>query len=94
MHFLNVLVSIFAVTSAVQALDLREFEETRNDMLEARQEYIEKRALFRRLGGPRFCKGDKKPLGCYEAVPGPHDHAQQWRKVGTCSSKAKVGSPC
>ncbi|VUC23256.1 unnamed protein product [Clonostachys rosea] len=106
MHFTNVLISIFAVASVttatlsprmqpIQALDIREYEDIHDEMLAARDEYIEKRDLFRRLGGQAFCKGDKKPYDCVEAVPGPSDWAQKWRKCGRkCGAKDKLGAKC
>ncbi|CAG9975624.1 unnamed protein product [Clonostachys byssicola] len=107
MHFTNVLVSIFAVASVttatlsqrmygepLQALDIRGYEEAHEDMLAARDEFMEKRDLFRRLGGQAFCRGDKKPYSCEEAVPGPANWAQKWRKCGTCGKKDKLGAKC
>lgn len=65
MHFPNVLVSIIAVASVttaslsqrmyaepLQALDIREYEEAHDEMLAARDEFMEKRDLFRRVSSP------------------------------------------
>lgn len=67
MHFTNVLVSIVAMASVttatlsqrmydepLQALDIRDYEDVHEEMLAARDEYIEKRDLFRRVSPPPF----------------------------------------
>ncbi|CAH0021269.1 unnamed protein product [Clonostachys rhizophaga] len=106
MHFPNVLLSIVAVASVTTATlsertygepishEVREYAQAHGDMLASRDEYISKRDLFRRLGGPTVCRGQTKPYDCSEAVPGPDTWAQRWRKCGTCDKKAKPGSKC
>ncbi|CAH0058504.1 unnamed protein product [Clonostachys solani] len=95
MHFIKTVVSIFALSSFAAAhfaeeadagLSRRALAESAHDeYLAAREEYIEKRELFRRLGGNGTCgKASDGRKHCYKnGVP-----------CGPCASNASNGQYC
>ncbi|CAH0045872.1 unnamed protein product [Clonostachys solani] len=98
MHFIKSLVSLVALAGFAAAqyaeeedyagLSRREVSEiAHGEYLAARDEYIEKRELFRRLGGNGSCMGSGMPGNskfCYK----------NGKPCGPCRSSAKIGEYC
>ncbi|CAG9991102.1 unnamed protein product [Clonostachys byssicola] len=99
MHFIKTIVSVFALSSftaaQVHGEELEAALAARNvayeDLLFARDEYIEKRELFKRLPSPGSCKGmgmpgEKTFTVCYRNSDG--------RPCGDCHKTAHRGQGC
>ncbi|CAG9950926.1 unnamed protein product [Clonostachys rosea f. rosea IK726] len=92
MHFIKTIVSLFALSSVAVArigdadLEGRDVAEVAHEeYLVARDEYIEKRELFRRLGGNGTCR----------VFNGGVRHCMRNNKTcGPCASNAKPGQFC
>ncbi|CAG9950927.1 unnamed protein product [Clonostachys rosea f. rosea IK726] len=94
MHFIKTVVSLFAFSSfAAARLDGSDSDLVRREMAEAaheeylaaRDEYIEKRELFRRLGGNGECRPAKGgTMYCYKGQ----------KACGTCAQTASKGQFC
>ncbi|CAH0025167.1 unnamed protein product [Clonostachys rhizophaga] len=98
MHFVKTIVSLFALSSFAAAqvhgeeleAALAARDVAYEDLLFAREEYIEKRELFKRLPGPGSCKGmglpgEKTFTVCYN---------RDNRPCGDCRKTAKRGEGC
>ncbi|CAH0045874.1 unnamed protein product [Clonostachys solani] len=99
MHFTKTLVSLFAIAGFAAAqysdsdsgLARREVAEAvHEEYLAARDEYIEKRELFRRLGGNGKCYKDRKSMSCKKLI----GHGKGTTYCGKCRPTAATGEYC
>ncbi|KAK7224845.1 hypothetical protein V2G26_012848 [Clonostachys chloroleuca] len=99
MHFFKTITLAFLSVSAASAFTAPEVRDmalqAESDYLQARDEYIEKRELFRRLGGNGTCKPNgtdhkgQRRYRCYKEGQTTKNPA-----CGPCSKTATTGQYC